>query len=214
LTGILDLPDDTPRPWRGVVAAAIGGVVVIVAGVLLARTFAVGGFERNRPLLGLCIPVPAAIAAWFLAGSHSLRTAITAVVMIVGVAVMPLAASGATPSPARLSAMVDGLGLPGVKVHEMRIGNGRCRPACSEVRRVSTARGIAFAKVAAQLQGALRVRKFTVRLFPHRPGAPTRITAENDDMTAEFELRVVELGETRIAGTFVAKGPPPAHSVG
>jgi hypothetical protein len=214
LTGVLEIPDEPLRQWRGLVTAALGGAACIVAGVVLARTFAVGGFVHGRVVLGLCVPIPAAIVAWLLAGADRLRTVVTAVVMVVGVALMPLAASGATPSPARLSAMIDNLRLPGTTQHEVRIGNGRCRPACSEVRRVSTANGSAFAKVSAQVQGALRVRKFTVRLFSHRVGAPTVITAENDKMIANFELRMESLGKTRIAGTFIAKGPTPAHSVG
>ncbi|MEY2419281.1 MAG: hypothetical protein QOG90_1961 [Actinomycetota bacterium] len=214
MTGVLEIPDEPPRQWRGLLAAIVGGAACIVVGVVLARTFAVGGFVRGRLVLGLCVPVPAAIAAWLLAGADRLRTVVTAAVMIVGVLFMPVGAAGATPSPARLSAMVDDLGLPGATLHEVRIGNGRCRPSCSEVRRVSTAKASSFVKVSAQLQGALRVRDFTVRLFSHRVGAPTVITAENDKMTANFELRVVSLAETRIAGTFIAKGPTPAHSVG
>ncbi|HVT76484.1 MAG TPA: hypothetical protein VHD87_05600 [Acidimicrobiales bacterium] len=214
MTGILDIPDEPPRVWRGVPAAAISAAACVVAGTVLARTFAVGGLQHARLALGLCVPVPAAIAAWLLAGAHAWRTAVTAVAMVVGIAFMPLASHGATPSPARLSALADHLGLPGVKVHEVRIGNGRCRPSCSEVRRVSTAKGSSFVKTAAELQAALRVRGFTVKLFAHAVGAPTVISAESSRITAEFELRPVDLDVTRIAGTFIAKGPTPAHSVG
>jgi hypothetical protein len=214
LTGILEIPDEPPRQWRGLVSAAIASVAAIVLGIVLARTFALGGFVRGRVLLGLCVPVPAAIVAWGLAGPHRFRTWVTAAAMVVGVACMPIAGAGATPSPARLSHTVDRLGLPGTNVHEVRIGNGRCRPACSEVRRVWKATGSSFVKFSAQVEGALRSREFTVRTFSHRIGAPSIITAENDDLIASFELRAVSLNETRIAGTFIAKGPTPTHSVG
>jgi hypothetical protein len=214
LTGILEIPDEPPRAWRGVPSAILGGAIVVVTGVVLARTFGVGGFVRGRVLLGVCVPVPAAIAAWALAGPHRFRTLITALVMVAGVLAMPIAGSGATPSAARLSAMIDGLRLPGEVVHEVRVGNGRCRPACSEVRRTATVRGIAFAKAKARLQVALRLHDFTVREYGHTPGAPTRIDAESDDMLAQFELRMVDLATTRIAIVVIAKGPASDYKVG
>lgn len=181
---------------------------------MLARTLALGGTVRPWLAIEAVVAVPAMIVAWLLAGPHPQRTWIAAGVMVAALFVQPLAASGATPSPTRLARIVNALGLPGKTTHEVRIGNGRCRPACSELRRVSIVRGESYASARSDFEGNLRARGFDVRLYGHHAGEPERIDASNDKYLVQLELRVVSLGVTRVSQVWVARGPAPAHSVG
>ncbi len=211
----LDIPEDEPRAWRGVTAAAAGSAAWVGAGVVLARTFALGGWQRPWLAVGATLAVPAALLAWVLAGPHARRTALTAATMVLGVALVPLVSAGATPSPARLSAMVDDLGLPGETVREVHVGSGRCRPECSEIRRTSVAKGIAFAKVRAQLAGILRASGFDVRVYSHDIGEPVRIDAAKPKLRAQFALVWNPASfETRISSVVIARGPASDHEVG
>jgi hypothetical protein len=214
LASTLDLPDEPKRQLFGVPAALIGGAAWIAIGIVLARTFAMGGFERSWLAIGATVAIPATIIAWALAGPHRFRTWIAAVVMVVGVVLTPLASSGATPSPARLATIADDLELPGATVRDVRLGSGRCRPACSELRRTAVVRDISYAKVRAQITGILRASGFEVRIYAHRVGQPLRIDAKKRRLLASFELRQVSASETRIASVFIAKGPAPDHEVG
>lgn len=211
---LLDLPDEPERQWRGVAAALVGAAVALVVGVVVARTFALGGYARPWLAVQAVVALPALLAAWFFAGPHRLRTVVTVGVVVAGLALQPVATSGTTPSPQRLGDIVDGFGLPGETVRDVHVGNGRCRPACSELRRVSMARGLAYAKARAQVEGLMRARGFEVLMFGHHPGEPERIDARNDHLRAQFELRVVELGVTRISQVWITLGPRPDRQVG
>ncbi len=214
LAAALDLPDEPRRELRGIPAALVAGAIWIAIGIVLARTFAMGGFERSWLAVGATVAVPATIVAWALAGPHRFRTWVAAAVMIVAVALTPLASSGATPSPARLAVIANDLGLPGTTVRDVRIGSGRCRPACSELRRTAVVRDISYAKVRAQITGILRASGFEVRVYAHKVGQPLRIDAKKPRLLASFEVRQVTTSETRVASVFIAKGPPPDHEVG
>ena len=211
---ILDIPDEPRRDRRGVPAAAIGAAVCIAMGVVCARTLALGGTVRPWPAVEAVVAVPAMIAAWVLVGPHRQRTWITAGVMVVAVIVQPLAASGATPSPTRLARIVDHLGFPGETRHEVRIGNGRCRPACSELRRVTVVRNQSYVSARADFEGNLRARGFEIRQYGHHAGEAERIDAQNDDYMVQLELRIIGVGVTRVSQVWVARGPTPRHSVG
>jgi hypothetical protein len=211
---LLDLPDEPRREWRGVGAAALGAAAVVVVGIVVARTFAFGGFERPWLAVQAVVALPAMVVAWLLAGPHRARTWVTAAAMIVGLALQPVATSGATPSPTRLAQIVDALGLPGTTVREVRIGNGRCRPACSELRRTTVARGMSYASARAEVEGLMRARGFAVKMYGHHAGQPERIDANSDTLRAQFELRESSLAVTRIAQVWIAVGPTPSNTVG
>lgn len=211
---LLDLPEEPARTIRGVPAAVIGVVVVVVGGVILARTLALGGTTRPWLSVQAALALPAMIVAWLLVGPHQWRTGLTVAAMTLGLVLQPLATSGATPSPARLAQTVDSLGLPGDNPRDVYIGNARCRPACSELRRTTVARGISYAKARARVEGLMRVHGFKVRMYGHRAGAPERIDAESDDLLVQFELRQVALGETRVASVWLPRGPTPDTEVG
>lgn len=211
---LLDIPDEPPRRVRGVVAALVGAAVVIVGGVVLARTFALGGTSRPWLAVQAVVALPAMVVAWLLAGAHPHRTWLAVGAMVVGLATQPVAAAGVVPSAARLAQTVDAIGLPGEITRDVRVGNGRCRPSCSELRRTAVAKGIAYAKARAQVEGILRARGFKVTLYGHRPGEPERIDALSDDLLAQFELRQIALDQTRIAAVWIARGPAADSEVG
>lgn len=211
---LLDLPDEPSFQWRGARTGLLGAAAVLAAGVVAARTFALGGSIRPWLAVQAVLAVPAMLVAWLLIGPHRRRTWITAGVMVAGLLLQGVAASGATPSPARLSRMIDSFGLPGETVRDVHVGNGRCRPACSEVRRVSIARNIAYAKARARIEGLMRAHGFTVTMYGHHAGEPERIDAEKDKLRVQFELRVAKLGETHIAHVWIADGPTPDNEVG
>src|SRR5687768_877585 len=102
LANALDIPDEPPRQWRGVPQALVGAAVMLVLGVVLARTFALGGWVRPWLAIEVAVGLPATLAAWLLAGPHPRREWLTAGVLVVSVALLPVAAAGATPSPERL----------------------------------------------------------------------------------------------------------------
>ena len=211
---LLDIPDEPPRQRRGVAAALSGAAVVLIAGVVVARTFALGGWVRPWLAVEAVLAVPAMIVAWVLAGPHPRRTWITAAVMMVGVLLQPLAAAGATPSLPRLAQIVDDVGLPGTTIRDVRVGNGRCRPACSELRRTSVARGIAYAKARGQVDSALRAQGYEIKAYGHRAGQPERIDARKGKVFVQIELRHTQLDETRIAQVWITLGPRPDTQIG
>lgn len=210
----LDIPDEPPRQYRGLAAALAGGSAWLIFGVIGVRTFAVGGWLHARLWIGLCVIVPAMLATWLLADPLRWRTVVTAAVMVVGCLLIPVASAGATPSTSRLAQIADGFHIPGKLVNEVRIGTGRCRPACSEIRRVAMVRGSSFAKVRSYVGTVMRAQGFEVREYGFARGAPARIDAVKAHLAVAFELRAADLDVTRIAETVVALGPAPAHSVG
>jgi hypothetical protein len=210
----LEIEDEPSRAWRGVPLAIGGAVVCIVAGVVAARTFALGGWPSPLLPIGLLVAVPAMVAAWSLAGNHERRLVITAVAMVAGLVTIPIASSGATPSTGRLVEFANHLSLPGTVVREVRIGSGRCRPACSELRRTSVMDGISFVKVVSQHRIALASRGFTVKEYAHAVGEPTRIDGVRGKIAVSLELRRIDEVRTRIASVFLAEGPTPDTSVG
>ncbi|MEY2470059.1 MAG: hypothetical protein QOF21_2757 [Actinomycetota bacterium] len=214
LASALDIPDDEPRVWRGLPAAAIAAALWLVVGVVLVRTFALGGMKSANLIVGASLAVPAMVVAWLCAGPHRPRLLAAAVAMVAGVALIPLASHGATPSPARLAEIADAIGLPGSTVRDSSVGNGRCRPSCTELRRVAVAEGSSFVKVGAQVFAALQTRGFTVKVYPHAVGAPQRIDATSKKLWVSIELRQTTLVKTTIAEVFLAQGPAPDHSVG
>jgi hypothetical protein len=214
LANALDLPDEPPRAWRSPASAAVAAALWLAIGTVLCRTFALGGWERPRVAVGLVLAAPAAIVAWLLVGAHPRRTLITAVAMLVGLLVIPLASAGATPSPARLRQIADAIGVPGKVVHEVQIGNGRCRPACSELRRTSVASGSSYVKYRAQIEGALTARGFEIKRYARRAGEPDRIDAVSERLLVSVDMRMLDLSRTRIAQIYIARGPKPDHSVG
>lgn len=211
---LLEIPDESPRQWRGPLTAAVAAAVVIVAGVVVARTFALGGTVRPWLTVQAVIALPALLVAWFLCGPHPRRSWIAAAVMLVGLIVQPLATAGVTPSPDRLAQIIDALDLPGETVRDIKVGNSRCRPACSELRRTGVVKGIAFIKAKGQIDSIMRAHGFTVKEYGHRVGEPTRIDVSNDDLLGQFELRFVALGETRIAQVWIARGPASDVEIG
>jgi len=211
---LLDLPDEPKRRVRGVVTAIIASALVLAGGVIVARTFALGGGTRPWLTVQAVLALPVIVVAWFAAGSHRWRTAITVGAMVVGLGLQPVATAGITPSTRKLASIVDGLSLPGKTVRNVTVGNSRCRPACSELRRITIAKGLSYASARAEVEGNLRARGFTVRMYPHRAGEPERIDAENRVLQAQFELRYLAPAETRIASVWLVKGPTPDTSVG
>jgi hypothetical protein len=189
-------------------------VVWTVAAVVIARTFAVGGWVRPWLALGALVCIPATVLAWVLAGPLPNRTSLTAALLVVSALSLPVAIAGATPSVGRLTEIADGLEFPGRVAHEVTIGSGRCRPSCSEIRRTIIARGSSLSKFQALAIGALRARHYVVREYPYGPGQPIRVDAKHDKVLVSLEIRSVDLDTTRIAVTFIADGPAPAHSVG
>jgi hypothetical protein len=214
LANALDIPDEPPRQWRGVPQGVVAAAVVLAVGVVVARTFALGGWVRPWLAIEIVVGLPAALVAWLLTGPHPRREWMTAGVVVVSLALLPLAAAGATPSPERLQRVVNALELPGETTRDVRIGNGRCRPSCSELRRTAIARGTAFDKVRSQLEGILRYRGFEVREYAYNPGEPLRIDAQTDDYFASFELRQNTPGVTRIAQVWIARGPKSENKIG
>lgn len=211
---LLDLPDEPPRQWRGLAASLVGGAVVLVAGVVVARTFALGGWVRPWLAVEAVLALPAMLVVWVLAGPHPQRTWLTTACMVAGLLLQPLAAAGATPSVARLAQIVDSVGLPGEHVRDVRVGNGRCRPACSELRRTSVARGIAYAKARGQVDGALRANGYELKVYGRRAGEPERMDARKGKIFVQIELRQTKLDETRIAQVWITRGPRPSNQVG
>lgn len=181
---------------------------------MVARAFAVGGWSSPLLAVGVLVAVPAMLAAWFLMGNHQHRLVAAAVAMLAGLATIPIATSGATPSTGRLAEMADYLALPGKRIREVRIGNGRCRPACSELRRVSVVDGLSFVKVVSQHRIALASRGYAVREYAHDVDEPTRIDAMKGKLTVSLELRQLNDVRTRIAAVFIVAGPTPDTSVG
>ena len=214
LRDALDLPDEPRSFSRGPAVAAVGAAVVLAGCVVGARTMALGGWKSSNVVVGVALILPATIAAWALCGPHRQRTLVTGVAAVLAALLVPVAAAGATPSVSRLSSIVDSIGLPGRVTREVRIGNGRCRDACSEIRRVAYTDGPAFAKVYSQTYNALRVRNFELKRYAYAPGAPARIDAKYKKILVSLELRSVSASRTRIAVVVLADGPAPSHSVG
>jgi hypothetical protein len=182
--------------------------------VVIARTLALGGWVRPWLVVGVFVCVPATLLAWSLAGPVPSRTSVTAALLVASVVALPFALSGATPSVGRLAQIADGLEFPGKVAHEVRLGTGRCRPACSEIRRTIIARGSSLSKFQALTVAALRSRGYALREYPYGPGQPIRVDAKHGKVLVSLDIRPVDLDTTRIAATFIADGPAPAHSVG
>lgn len=189
-------------------------LVWIAIAVVVARTFAVGGWTSPVLPLGSLLALPATTVAWVLVGNHDRRTTIAAAAMIVGLLAMPVASAGATPSTGRLASIANNLDLPGTVERDVRLGDGRCRPVCSELRRTSVVDGIAFAKARTQVRAALVGHGYSVRVYAHAVGAPQRIDAAKGKVLVSLELRLLNDGRTRIAAVFLAQGPAPNTSVG
>ena len=134
--------------------------------------------------------------------------------MVLALALQPLATSGATPSTARLQQIIDDIGLPGETIGEVRVGNGRCRPSCTELRRTSVVKGMSYAKVRGQIDGLMRAHGFELKVYGHHPGQPERIDASSDRFLVQLELRDIGLAETRVAQVWIARGPAPEGRVG
>lgn len=214
LRDALEIPDEPRSFTRGPLPALVGAAAALAVGVVAARTFALGGLPSANLVVGSTLALPALLVAWALAGPHRHRTLLTAVAVVAAVALVPLASAGATPSTARLAALVDDIGLPGRVQRETRIGNGRCRIACSEIRRVAVVERLAFAKVHGKVYFALRSRGFEVKLYDYAVGAPARIDAKYKKILVSVELRAVGENRTRVATVVLADGPAPSHSVG
>ncbi|MBA2607815.1 MAG: hypothetical protein H0U92_02645 [Actinobacteria bacterium] len=210
----LDLPDEPRRARRGLLIAAIAAVAWMVLGVVVARMLAIGGWKSPLLPLGSLLAIPALTIAWVLAGNHRHRMAITVAAMAVSLVAIPFASAGATPSTGHLASIADDIGLPGKTQREIRIGDGRCRPACSELRRTSVIDGISFVKAVAQARIILLSRGYAVREYGHRVGAPTRIDASRRKVLVSLELQSITPTRTRIAAIFLAQGPTPDTSVG
>ncbi len=165
-------------------------------------------------IVGAVLAVPAMILAWLCAGPHSPRLAAAVVAMVVGVALIPLASAGATPSPQKLAKIADALELPGHTVRDRAVGNGRCRPTCSELRRTAVAEGSSFTKVGAEVFAVLSRRGFTMRTYPHTADEPLRIDAISKKLWVSIELRRTTLVRTTISAVFLAQGPAPEHEIG
>ncbi|MDP1794238.1 MAG: hypothetical protein Q8K63_08895 [Acidimicrobiales bacterium] len=214
MSSILDIPDEPRRVYRSPLTGGVAAAALIALGVVLARTFALGGWSRPTLSVGIATALPALLAAWSVTGPHRLRTVVAAVAAVLGVVAIPIAASGATPSPARLATLADEIGLPGRVTREVRIGDGRCRSACSEIRRTAIAADISFAKAYARTHGALQSAGYETRRFAYSAGAPAIIHARKGKILVQLELRDLGPGRTRLAAVFLADGPTPDTSVG
>ncbi len=214
LRDALELPDEPRLVTRGPLLALAGAAFALASGVVVARTFAVGGWRSSNFFVGVLLAGPALAVAWTLSGPHRQRTLLSGAAVAVAIALVPVASAGATPSTARLSSMVDTIGLPGRVQRETRIGNGRCRSACSEIRRVAVVERLAFAKVYGQVYFALKSRGFEVKLYEYAVGAPARIDAKYKNILVSLELRSLTSNRIRIATVALADGPTPSHSVG
>ena len=208
LARALDIPDEEPRSYRGVMPALLASIVWLAVGVALARTFALGGMVRSHLLVGLVVVVPTMVIAWLAVGPSRWRTASVVVAMVVGLALMPLASHGATPSPARLQQVADAIGLPGKTVRDRTAGTGRCRPICSELHRRSVVDGVSFVKARAQVIGILKARQFAVT------ESPTKARATRGRLAIQVTLTQTSLDRTTVNLDVFALGPTPAHSVG
>jgi hypothetical protein len=214
VSSILDIPDEPRRVWRGPVLGGVTAAVWIAVGVVVARTFALGGWTRPALPVVCVVAIPAVLIAWAVTGAVASRAAVAALAAVVGLAVTPLATSGITPSTARLSALADHIGMPGRTVREVRIGDGRCRTACSEIRRISVVEGMSFTKAYGLTLGALKARGYDTKRYAFAPNAPARIDASRGKILVSLELRNQGQGRTRVAAVFLAKGPRPDTSVG
>jgi hypothetical protein len=209
----LELPDDEPTPW-GWRVAAVAVAAWIALAVAGARVLALGGYRWPLLIVGSLLAIPAALLAWALASAERHRTWITGAAMLAAVACIPLAITGATPSTARLAEIADGIGLPGRVVRDHRLGNGRCRPACSEIRRVAFVDDDSLAAVEFGVTSAFRRRGYELTIYPHASGVPARIDAKRGRTLVSVEIASITLARTRIATVFIAQGPAPHHSVG
>lgn len=194
--------------------AVVAAIMWIVLGVVVARSFAIGGWTSPILPLGSLLAIPAMTLAWVLVGNHPRRTTIAAAAMIAGLVAIPVASTGATPSTGRLASIANDIDLPGTIERDVRIGDGRCRPVCSELRRTSVVGGIAFVKARTQVRAALVGHGYSVRVYAHAAGAPQRIDAAKGKILVSLELRLLSDGRTRIAAVFLAQGPAPDTSVG
>lgn len=158
--------------------------------------------------------LPALAVAWLVTGDDQRRTLVAAAAAVVGVAVIPIASAGATPSPARLSAIANAIKLPGRVTHETRLGDGRCRTACSEIRRTALVTGISFKKAYVATITALKGAGYETKEFARAPGAPAVVHAAKGKILVQLELRAGKDGSTRVASIFLADGPTPDTSVG
>ncbi len=205
---------DEPSAWPGWRLAAVAVVTWLVIAVVMSRVFALGGFRSPTLIVGSLLALPAALLAWGLAATERHRTWITALAMMVAVALLPLATHGATPSTGRLAEIADGLQLPGVVARDHRLGNGRCRNACSEIRRVAFVDEEPEAAVEFRITSTLKKRGYQVTLYPHAPLTPQRIDAKRGKILVSIEIRIISVTRTRIAEIFLTEGPAPDTSVG
>lgn len=181
---------------------------------MFSRTWALGGWTRPWLAAGVVVIIPAIVAAWILAGPIRERTAVVTAVLVVGVVGLPFAVMGATPSTAQLVKITNSMRFPGDVQRDVRVGSGRCRPACSELRRTLLVSGVGFAKARSGVMTSLRYRKFEIKEYGRVAGAPLRIDAQRNKIKISIELREVDLDNTRIALIVLVDGPAPDYEVG
>ncbi|HVE94234.1 MAG TPA: hypothetical protein VNB24_04890, partial [Acidimicrobiales bacterium] len=186
---LLDLPEDEhdiesgqrSLLRRGALAATLIPVLWIAAAIVVARVFAVGGWSNHWLVVGALLAIPAAALSWYLIGPGEQRSLWAASFVVIGLVLVPVASSGATPSTGRLADVADGLDLPGKTVRtDGAKGNGRCRPACSELHRVVVSEQSSFTKIRTQVTNALKDNGYLVRVYGTGPDEPQRMTAKSN----------------------------------
>lgn len=220
---LLDLPDEagdagTARDRglrRGVVLATAVPVLWLALGIVAARTFALGGLPNHWLIVGGLLGGGAALLSWLLIGPGEQRTLWAVAFLVIGLALVPVASSGATPSVGRLSHMADDLGLPGRVVREDgRKGNGRCRPACSELHRVVVSETSSFTKVRTQVSNALKQHGYLVHVYGTSPTEPQRMTATSKKAKIEVVMLRTSTVRTTIELFLFAQGPEGSSQIG
>lgn len=181
---------------------------------MFSRAWALGGWTRPWLAAGAVVIVPAMVASWVLAGPIRERNAVVTAVLVVGIVGLPFAVMGATPSTAQLVKITNSMRFPGEVQRDIRVGSGRCRPACSELRRTLLVSGVGFAKARSGVMTSLRYRNFTIKEYGRVAGAPLRIDAQRNKIKISIELREVDLDNTRIALIVLVDGPAPDYEVG
>ena len=220
---LLDLPEDERAPEhstrrsarRGALAATIVPALWIGVAIVVARTFAIGGWSNHWLVVGALLALPAAALSWYLIGPGGQRSLWVVAFAVIGLVLVPVASSGATPSTGRLEDVAGSLGLPGRIVRTDGIkGNGRCRPACSELHQVVVTDKSSFTKVRTQVSNALKAREYDVRVYGTSPKEPQRMTARSDKVVIEVVMLRTSTVVTTIELFLFAQGPEGANEIG
>lgn len=187
----------------------------LAVAIVLARLLAVGGWSNHWLAVGALLAVPAAALSWLLIGPGEQRSMWAFSFVVIGLVLVPVASSGATPSTGRLADIADNLGIPGKTARtDGAKGNGRCRPACSELHRVVVNDGSSFTKMRTQVSNALKERGYNVHVYGTSPDQPQRMTARSDKVVIEVVMLRTSIVRTTIELFLFAQGPEGSSKIG